>query len=71
MNITYMKVRDFDGEFHPYVADMEGTKFYIEPHQEYKVLGTCEWTGQTVIEDKGRLLMIQSIDCEYTTRLGE
>ena len=64
---NYIKVRDFDGEFHPWVANLDNKKVKINPTKLYELVATCSTTGISVIldSDSETLLSIQSIDCEY------
>ena len=64
---NYIKVRDFDGDVHPWVTTLDGVKDTIDTDVMYELLGTCDTTGLNVILDpeNERLLLIQSIDCEY------
>lgn len=64
---NYIKVRDFDGDVHPWVTTLEGFEVSVDPDLLYELLGTCDTTGLNVIRDaeNERILMIQSVDCEY------
>ena len=60
-----VKIRNFDGEHYPHAELLDGTKIQMFD-VEYESLGTCEITGLTVLEDSGRIMVVQSVDLEWT-----
>ena len=67
---TFITVRDFDGEMHPYVTDLNGLRVEFDSTREYPLLATCVSTGINVIsldDTNDHMRLIQSIDCNYRT----
>ena len=67
---TFITVRNFDGEMHPYVTDLGGSRVEFDSTREYPLLATCVDTGMNVIsldETNDHMRLIQSIDCDYRT----
>lgn len=66
---NYVRIRNFDGECYPHAELLDGTKIQMFD-VEYESLGTCEITGLTVLEDNGRIMVVQSVDLEWTKEMA-